>query len=231
MDSPWRRRTPRGLGSQTRGLQARAADDVEALNLAPLVAALAPVHDFARRLLDVHAVRRLVRCLSRRPNLAASVIQARAQMKFLCDPEAARYLKAICPCAANLERRRNLRRREGARLRTSPTLRRRASSPERPTAAQAIPEDADEEETEHIKKNQREFCRRKFFAKCMEQDMLLGQWRRNEQRRNAKDDFSRLSARAVRQAEQKSRPPARPRERTTRIPWRRIAAAPRLRRG
>ena len=43
-----------------RGLPAAVVhmDDAEALNLAPLLAALAPAKDFARRLLDVHAVRR-----------------------------------------------------------------------------------------------------------------------------------------------------------------------------
>ena len=108
-----------------RGLPAAVVhmDDAEALNLAPLLAALAPAKDFARRLLDVHAVRRACRCVARRANLAAAIIQCRVQMKYLCDPEAPRY-------------------------------------------AAKIPDDAREDEAEHIRRETREYCRRKWVAKC-----------------------------------------------------------------
>ena len=127
-----------------RGLPAAVVhmDDAEALNLAPLLAALAPAKDFARRLLDVHAVRRACRCVARRANLAAAIIQCRVQMKYLCDPEAPRY-------------------------------------------AAKIPDDAREDEAEHIRRETREYCRRKWVAKCWEQDALVRRWRAAEATRDA----------------------------------------------
>ena len=139
-----------------RGLPAAVVhmDDAEALNLAPLLAALAPAKDFARRLLDVHAVRRACRCVARRANLAAAIIQCRVQMKYLCDPEAPRY-------------------------------------------AAKIPDDAREDEAEHIRKETREYCRRKWVAKCWEQDALVRRWRAAEATRGRHDARSALVRRAT----------------------------------
>ena len=140
-----------------RGLPAAVGHmaDGEPLNLAPLLAALAPVKDFSRRLLDVHAVRRACRCLARRPNLAAAIIQCRVQMKYLCDPNAGRY-------------------------------------------AEKITDDMREDEVEYVKKETRDYCRRKWVAKCWEQDALKRRWRALEAARSRHDFGSELTTRATR---------------------------------
>ena len=71
---------PRGPG------QAASLDHDEALNLAPLLKALAPLDQFASRLLECRAVRRVVAELLIVPTLAAKLVQNRVQMRVFCNP-------------------------------------------------------------------------------------------------------------------------------------------------
>ena len=130
-------------------------DDAEALNLAPLLAALAPAKDFARRLLDVrHAVRRARRCAR-----AAALEPGRGdhprrvQMQSLCDPEAPRY-------------------------------------------AAKIPDDAREDEAEHIRKETRAAAA-EVGRQCWEQDALVRRRRAAEATRGRHDARSALVRRAT----------------------------------
>ncbi|KAH8048848.1 hypothetical protein JL721_11816 [Aureococcus anophagefferens] len=114
--------------------------DQHALNLAPLLAAMAPIHDYAQRLLDIKTIRRVIDILLVEPNLAANIIQCAVHMRFFCDPNHRHY---------------------------------------------ALPDDAPEAEVLLHEKENRERCRRKYFAKCMEHEALVNKWKRAKAERLA----------------------------------------------
>ncbi|KAH8051906.1 hypothetical protein JL720_15019 [Aureococcus anophagefferens] len=114
--------------------------DQHALNLAPLLAAMAPIHDCAQRLLDIKTIRRVIDILLVEPNLAANIIQCAVHMRFFCDPNHRHY---------------------------------------------ALPDDAPEAEVLLHEKENRERCRRKYFAKCMEHEALVNKWKRAKAERLA----------------------------------------------
>jgi hypothetical protein len=109
--------------------------DQHALNLAPLLAAMAPIHDYAQRLLDIKTIRRVIDILLVEPNLAANIIQCAVHMRFFCDPNHHHY-------------------------------------------ASRLPDGAPEAEVLLHEKENRERCRRKYFAKCMEHEALVNKWKR-----------------------------------------------------
>ena len=116
--------------------------DQHALNLAPLLAAMAPIHDYAQRLLDIKTIRRVIDILLVEPNLAANIIQCAVHMRFFCDPTHHHY-------------------------------------------ASKLPDDAPEAEVLLHEKENRERCRRKYFAKCMEHEALVNKWKRAKAERLA----------------------------------------------
>ncbi|KAJ8600284.1 hypothetical protein CTAYLR_000669 [Chrysophaeum taylorii] len=61
--------------------------DDAGLNLGPLVAALAPLADFPKHLLELNVVRRVVNLLLAVPNAAARLVQTRVRLSLVLDPK------------------------------------------------------------------------------------------------------------------------------------------------